>query len=84
MCSKIRGLRSQMAFAGTGNFPEKSGKFPVQSIREHPLPGPDLVPTFGTPYSWSRLRLGNIWEFPNASRIKYDKFNFGARQEFPD
>ena len=35
-------------FPGTRNFPEKSGKFPVLSIQEHPLSGPDLVPAFGT------------------------------------
>ena len=37
----IRGLRSRMAFPG-------NRKFPVPSIREHLLPGPDLVPAFGT------------------------------------
>ena len=35
-------------FPGTGFFPEKSGKFPVPSIWEHPLPGPVSVPPFGT------------------------------------
>ena len=36
-----RGLRSRMAFPG-------NQKFPVPSIWEHPLPGPDLVPAFVT------------------------------------
>ena len=42
-------------FPGTGFFPVKSGKFPVPSIQEHPLPGP--VSTFVVP-SWSR-QFGN-------------------------
>ena len=28
---------------GTGYFPKKSGKSPIPSIREHPIPGPDSV-----------------------------------------
>ena len=35
-------------FPGTGFLLEKYGKFPVPSIREHPLAGPVSVPPFGT------------------------------------
>ena len=35
-------------FPGTGFFLKKSGKFPVPSIREHPLPGPNSVQAFET------------------------------------
>ena len=35
-------------FPGTRFFPKNSGKFPVPSIWEHPLSGPNLVPAFGT------------------------------------
>ena len=38
---KIWGLHSQMPFPGTGYFPKKCRKFPVLSIREHPIPSPD-------------------------------------------
>ena len=42
--TKTRGLRSRMAFPRNRKF----RKFPVLSIWEHPLPGPDLAPAFGT------------------------------------
>ena len=43
-----RGLHSRMPFPGNQFFPKKNGKFPVPSIWEHPLPGPDSVPAFET------------------------------------
>ena len=43
-----RGLRSRMPFPRNRIFPKKYRKFPVPSIREHPLNGPDSVPAFGT------------------------------------
>ena len=53
-------------FPGTGFFPKKSGKFPIPSIREHPLPSPDSVLAFGTgcfPVSFIS------WIFPEFSRV---------------
>ena len=44
----FRGLRSRMPFPGYQIFTKKSGKFPIPSIQEHPLPGPDLVLAFRT------------------------------------
>ena len=44
-----------MLFPGNQIFPEKSGKFPVPSIWEHPHPGPVSVPPFGTGHFLSRL-----------------------------
>ena len=58
---KVLGLEVSVPkwhFPGTGNFPEKSGKFPIPSIREHPLPGPDLVPAFGTALSPVSFKVG--------------------------
>ena len=56
-------------FLGTGFFPKKSGKFPVPSIREHPLPGPESVPALGTgcfPVSFLvGKHLGIPERFPN-------------------
>ena len=46
--SICRGLLSRMLFPGNQIFPVFSGKSSVLSIRELPLPGPDLVPAFGT------------------------------------
>ena len=45
---KIEVCVPECHFTGTGYFPKKSGKFPVPSIREHPIPGPDSVPAFET------------------------------------
>ena len=59
-------------------------RFPGNGIREHPLPSFDSVPAFGTGVFPAYLRSGNIREFPNASRIKINNFNFGACQDFPD
>ena len=65
----FRGLRSRMPFPGYQIFTKKSGKFPIPSIQEHPLPGPDLVPVFRT--GSSRLVSGRetFGKFLNASRI---------------
>ena len=57
-------------FPGTGYFPKKFGKFPVPAQYRHS----------GLAVSRSYLRSGNIREFPNASRIKSCKFNFGTRR----
>ena len=74
-----------MPFPRTGFFPEKSGKFPVPGIREHPLPGPDSVPVFGTGFFPSCFRSGNIWEFPNAIWIKINNCLFpGFLPDFPE
>ena len=51
-------------FPGTGFFLEKSGKFPIPSIREHPLPGPVSVPPFGTGHFPSRLSPENETGIP--------------------
>ena len=51
-------------FPGTGFFPVKSGKFPVPSIREDPLPGPVSVPPFGTGQLPSRLSPKNETGIP--------------------
>ena len=57
---------------------------PECHFREHSLPGPNSVPAFGTVFFPSCLRSGNIREFPNASRMKINNFNFGALQDFPE
>ena len=57
-------------FLQTGFFQ----KFPVPSIWEHPLPGPDSVPAFGTGFFPFCFKLGNILEFPNASWMKINNF----------
>ena len=51
-------------FPGTGFFPKKSGKFPVPSIREHPLPSPNSVPAFGSGFFPSRLSPENEMGIP--------------------
>ena len=59
-------------FPGTGFSQEKSGKFPVPSIREHPLPGPVSVPPFGTGQFPSRLSPENetgIHKFEISGKI---------------
>ena len=74
-------------FPGTGYFPKKFGKFPVPSIREHPLPGPDLVPAFGTgcfPVSYIRYQPRKV-----PSGIVYRGFSgkvskFGTTRDFPE
>ena len=82
-----RGLRSQMAVPGNRKFPWKIWEI---SCPEH----------LGTSSSRSRLstgnqnwllpgfqvlfKLGNIREFPNASRIKNNHLKLGAHQNFPD
>ena len=53
-------------FPGNRYFPQKSRKFPVPSIREHPIPGPDSVPAFGTgcfPVSFYKGFLGKVSKF---------------------
>ena len=72
-----------MQFLGNRIFPKKNGKFSVPSIWEHPLPGPNSVPAFGTGFFPSCFSSGNIQEFPNASQITVNHFNFDARQDFP-
>ena len=57
-------------FPGTRFFPKKSEKLPIPSILEHPVPGPDSVLAFETGFFPACFRSGNIWGFPNASRIK--------------
>ena len=70
-----------MAFPGNRKFLEIFRKFPVPSIQEHPLPGPDLVPAFGTalfPVSFKVGKHSEITErflkkkyvyFPDFSQI---------------
>ena len=63
-----RGLRSECHFREPDFF-KKTGKFTVPSIREHPLPGPNSVPAFGTGFFPSCFRLGIISRiFPGFSR----------------
>ena len=57
-------------FPETEFFSKKSGKFPVPSIREHPLPGPASVPAFGTGF------FPACFKPPNASRMKVSNFKF--------
>ena len=70
-------------FLGTAFFPKKSRKFPIQSIWEHPLSRHNLIPAFGTCFFMACLRLGNIREFPNASRMKIINFNLELVKTFP-
>ena len=51
-----------MPFPGYRIFPKKSWKFPVPSIPEHPLPGPDLVPAFGTGL-YDIIKEGDLMRF---------------------
>ena len=65
-------------FPRTGYFPKKSGKFPVPSIWEHPIPGPDSVPAFGTGCFPVSFKVGkhsgipkcfNVWWFNRTLSI---------------
>ena len=85
LCTGIRGLHSQMPFPGNQIFPKKIWEI---SRPEH----------LGTSSSRSQLSTGiQDWllpglisgrekhsEFPNASRMKINNFNFGARQDLSD
>ena len=51
-------------YPGTGFFPEKSGKFPVPSIWEDPLPGPVSVLPIRTGQFPSRLSPENETGIP--------------------
>ena len=53
-----------MPFSGTRFFLEKSGKFPVLSIWDHPLPGPVSVPPFGSCHFPSQLSPENETGIP--------------------
>ena len=60
----VRGLRSGMPFPGNQIFQEKSGKFLVPNIQEHPLPSTVSVPPFGTGHFPSRLSPENETGIP--------------------
>ena len=72
-------------FPGIGSFPE-SGKFPVPSIREHPLPGPVSVLPFGTGQLLSRLSPKNetgIPEFEISGKFGKNSQNSVLDGKFP-
>ena len=54
-----RGLRSWSRFLDIKFFPRKSGKFPVQSIRNQPLPVPSISCPFKTGHFPSCLSTKN-------------------------
>ena len=69
-------------FSGTRFFPEKSRKFPLPSIREHPLSGPVSVPPFGTGQFPSRLSPKNETGIPKFEVL--EKFGKNSRNSVLD
>ena len=68
-------------FPGTGYFLKKFWKFPVPSIREHPIPGPGSVPAFGNGQLPSRLSPENetgIPEFEISGKFGTGNFLLGT------
>ena len=73
-------------FLGTGFFPQKSEKFPIPSIQEHPLPGPVSIPPFGTGHFPSRLSPENetgIPEFESPGKFGKNSQNSVLDGKFP-
>ena len=56
-----------MAFPGNRKFP---GNFPSRAYGNILFPVPTQYRHWGLPYSWSRLRLGNIREFRTLQKLE--------------